>query len=288
MKLRHALFAATVFASIAMATGSANAAPAPLAATTVRDIAVARTNDPNSFLAVRSIISQARELDAKARGGKAPVASYLAKLGSKAVLPMIEMMNDGTAAPARRDVIEALGLLRDPRALPLLENVLDEEGDDATTRAAAEAVARYGNDEAMTRIEGALARSKSASRTNAILAGIGECRRVRMANVLARHATKGDAKVVARSFGRIGNAWAWKTVADKSEEAAVREIAARNLVAMFVRGDDEARNAASNALMVVDDPHTNALIAEAKKGASPELASALDALAARFAQNPAR
>ena len=121
---------------------------------------------------------------------------------------------------------------------------------------------------------------------------MGDCRRIRITEALASHLRSTNdeevARAVARSLGRAGNAWAWKTVADKSEEARIRETAARALVDAYVRRDGEARTAASNALMVVDAPETPALIAQAKKGAPADAIKALDALAERFARNPSR
>ena len=295
-------------ASAAVAT-PAEAAPPPAVAFRMpakpfaalrTDVAKARSIDPRAFAQVGSIVSHAADADARARGRKAPVALYLAKLGPSALMPMLEMLAldpprgvPAASAPAlRRDLIEAVGLLKDARALPVLEAILADPTEDAdTTRTVTEAVARVGTNEAATHILTALDAS-TGDRTRAIVAGMGECRRVRVTEALAsRIRTTGDeatARVAARSLGRAGNAWAWKTVADRSEEARVRETAARALVDAFARRDGEARVAASNALMVVDAPQTPALIAEARKGASPELAKALDALAARFAKNPAR
>lgn len=290
-------------------SGSAAAAPAPAVAFKMpakpfaelrKDVAQARAVDPRAFAAVSGIVSHAHEADARARGRKAPVALYLAKLGPSALMPMLEMLAIDpprgvpatSAAGVRRDLIEGVGLLKDPRALPVLTTILDDATEDAeTTRTASEAVARIGTEEAATRILSALDAS-SGERTRAILAGMGDCRRLRVTEALASRlrATNDDAvaRAAARSLGRAGNAWAWKTLADRSEEARIRETAARALVDAYVRRDGEARDAASNALMVVDAPETPALIAQAKKGASPDVVKALDALAERFARNPAR
>ena len=265
-----------------------------------KEVAKARAIDPRAFVAVNGIVSRAAETNARARGRKAPIAIYLAKLGPSALMPMLEMLAvdpprgvPATSAPGvRRDLIEAIGLLKDPRALPVLTSILEDTTEDAeTTRTVAEAVARIGTEEAANHLLAALEASRG-DRTRALLAGMGDCRRVRVTETLASHlrSTNDDAvaRAVARSLGRAGNAWAWKTLADKSEEARIRETAARALVDAYVRRDGEARMAASNALMVVDAPQTPALIAQAKRGASPDAVKALDALAERFARNPAR
>jgi hypothetical protein len=265
-----------------------------------RDVAQARTVDPRSFVAVSGIVSHAAENDARARGRKAPIALYLAKLGPSALMPMLEMLaldaphgvQAETAPALRRDLIEAVGLLRDARGLPVLASILEDKTEDAaTTRAVAEAVARIGTDAAATHILTALA-TATGDRARSIVAGMGECRRLRVTEALAvqlRTTTdEATARAAARSLGRAGNAWVWQTETDRSEEVRIREAAARALVDAYVRRDGEARDAASNALMVVDAPQTPALIADARKGASADTNKALDTLATRFTNNPSR
>ena len=90
------------------------------------------------------------------------------------------------------------------------------------------------------------------------------------------------------ALGHVGSAWAWQTLADRSQEAASREIAARALVSAYVQYAGDARDAAERALLVVDEQHTDALIEAARRGASTDVALALDELARRFARNPMR
>lgn len=278
MKTKHILFACTLAVGLAAAT-SASADP--------------RTE-------VRQAVLHKSALDAKARGHRAPVALYLRGMGKQALDPMLEIVSGGPAAAglpaeavtgARRDLVEAIGMLRDPKAIPVVAAVLDKESDEALVRTAAEALARIGTDDAVLRLRGALARSIGV-RANAILAGMGECRRESIAKLLAdrlsAHPDEATARVLVRSLGSAGNAWAWKTMPSRSEEAAVRAVAARALVDAFVRYDGEVRAAASNALMVVDDASTPALIAAARANAGGDTSRALDALSSRFAANPAR
>lgn len=278
MKKKHILFACTLAVGLAAAT-SASADP--------------RTE-------VRHAVLQKSALDAKARGHRAPVALYLRGMGKQALDPMLEIVAGGPAAAglpaeavsaARRDLVEAIGLLRDPKATPVVSALLEKEGDEDLVRTAAEALARIGTDEAVARLRGALARS-SGGRTTAILAGMGECRRESIAKLLAdrllAHPDEATARVLVRSLGSAGNAWAWRTMSSRSEESAVRSLAARALVDAYVTYGAEVRAAASNALMVVDDASTPALVAAARANASADTARALDALSARFATNPAR
>lgn len=295
-----------------MTTFSGRAHAAPISTTTTfrmptdpsanlqKEVARARAIDPRTFAVVNGIVVHAAEADGRARGRKAPTALYLAKLGPSALMPMLEMLAidpprgipAATAPGVRRDLIEAVGRLKDPRALPVLTPILEDQTEDAdTTQTVAEALARIGTQQAATRLLSALEASTGA-RTRAILAGMGECRHLRIAEALAARlrgaSDEAVARAAARSLGRAGNAWAWKTLADRSEEARIRVTAARALVDAYVRLDGEARDAASNALMVVDAPETPALIAEAKRGASPTVVNALDALAERLARNPSR
>lgn len=266
-----------------------------------REVAQARARDARPFAEVGRLVALAPELDARARARKAPVALYLAKLGPDALMPALEMLAidpphgvpEAAVPSIRRALIEAVGMLRDPRALRVLFAVLDDTGEDAdTTRTATEAIARIGTEAAAEKIVATLGKATSVERARAVIGGMGECRRLRVTEALAEQLrTTNDeatARAAARALGRAGNAWVWPTLGDRSEEGRIRETAARALVDAFVRHDGDIRTAASNALMVVDAPRTPALIAEARKTAPRETAIALDALAARLARNPAR
>ena len=104
-----------------------------------------------------------------------------------------------------------------------------------------------------------------------------------------------NSAAVARGVGVIvlATAQIWrrgveKVLAFRAPVLEARRPAAEALVRAFVSWDGEVRQAASNALMVVDEPSTPTLIETAKKSASPEQQPPLDALAHRFANNPAR
>jgi HEAT repeats len=280
--------------------GAAFRMPAQPFADLRRDVVQARAADPRPFAMVNDIVTFAPEVNAHARARRAPIALYLAKLGPSAVLPVLEKLaidaprglTTQSAPILRRDLIEAVGLLHDPRGLPVLSAIIDDETEDEeTTRTATEAIARIGTDEAASKLVASLAGARDA-RARAIVAGMGECRRLLVTEAAAERlrVTTDDAtaRVAARALGRAGNAWAWRTMADRSEEARIRETAARALVEAFARRNGEERTAAANALLVVDAPETPALIAAAKKGAIPDTVKALEGLAARFARNPTR
>jgi len=302
--------AAIAAACVLGAPSTASAAPAlaidastlpPHTRTALRDdIARARAADPASFGAVRDVVVRARELDRRARGRKAPIALHLAALGPKALLPLLELAAfeapalapDGDRAALRRDVVEAIGLLHDARAMPVLTALLDRDGDLEMTRTAAEAIGRLESTDAASTLTAALGKA-TGERATAIAAGMGACHRASIAKALAdRLAARPDeatAKVLARALGHAGNAWAWKTVAARDEETAARAIAARALVAAYVGYRGEAHEAASKALLVVDAPGTPSLLEAARKAAPDDAtARALDELADRFTHNPTR
>ena len=304
----------TAFALVTATPGYASAAglavdASELAAKTrtslKADIEKARIETPDLFRQVYDVAKRAGELDAGSRRPGAPLTMHFKVLGPRALMPMLELLAFEGHAPAdltptaraalRVGLLEAVGIIRDGRAVPVLARVAQRERDVDTTRASADALGRIGTDEAygalVTALENADAVGASGSeRVQALLAGVGSARRVDGTTLLAKrldaHPDAATAKAAAKALGTAGNAWAWKTLASRTDEASVREIAARALVKAYLAYAGEARSAASNALMVVDDTHTAALITNARRTASADQATALDELAARLAANP--
>lgn len=300
-------------AALALATTSVQASAAGLVldaselaaksrASLKTDIEKARIETPDLFRQVYDVAKRAGELDAGSRRPGAPLTMHFKVLGPRALMPMLELLVFEGHAPAdlthtaraalRVGLLEAVGIIRDARAVPVLARVALRERDVDTTRASADALGRIGTDEAYGALVTALESADAAAgeRVHALLAGIGSSRRVDGATLIAKrldaHPDAATAKAAAKALGTAGNAWAWKTLASRADEATVREIAARALVKAYVSYAGEARTAASNALMVVDDVHTAALITEARRSASADQTAALDELAARFAANP--
>jgi hypothetical protein len=277
------------------------------------DIDKARIETPDLFRQVQDVASRAAELDAGSRRPGVPLTMHFKVLGPRALMPMLELLAfDGhtstdltpmARAALRVGLVEAVGIIRDARAVPVLSRIALRERDVDMTRASADALGRIGTNDAYDALLAALASAESHSsaststgsseRVQALLAGVGSSRRVDGATLLAKRldheSSRPDAataKAIAKALGTAGNAWAWKTLANRADEATVREIAARALVKAYVAYPGEARIAAMNALLVVDDPHTNALVAAARSGASVDEAGALDALSSRLAKNP--
>ena len=316
-RTKIAITMASLFCGLALST-PASATPglaldstklAPPSRATLRsNIDKARLADPAAFHDVREIVLHAREADKKSRGRKAPNSLQLAGLGTKALMPMLELVafdassfasvpgasaGDADAradrASVARDLIEAIGLLKDARSMPVLVAILERDSDALTTRTAAEAVARMDSDEAANALVANLEKA-TGERATAILAGMGSCHRTLVARTLAdrlaAHPDDATARAIIKSLGHVGSAWAWKTLSDRSEEAASRETAARALVNAYVHYGSDAREAAAKALLVVDDAHTTTFMEAARRGAPADTALALDELARRFASNP--
>jgi len=212
-------------------------------------------------------------------GRKPPLALQLHALGPKALPSMLDMLaHDRATGTTKLAVIEAVGLHRDAHSVPVLAALLAKEDSDyATSRTVTEAIARMESDDAVLRITTALATAKG-DRARGILAGMGSCHREGIAKALAARAstTTDDATLLAivRALGDVGNAWAWQTLKSRSEESATRALAARTLADIYMHHTNDVRTAAADALLVVDDPSTPALV---------------DApLATRLAHNPAR
>lgn len=269
-----------------------------------QEIAAARTAHPEAFARVAAVRRDADALDAKKRGGRvAPLGRMLKQLGPQALMPMLDALlhPDAEGGPVTEGgrlslavgLLEAVGALRDERALPVLELLLDSrEQSPVVTRAAADAYGFMQTDAVAARLV-ALSRGGDAH-ARAVREGMGSCRRVVVAQALGAAVTDvSDVREqveLARTLGDVGNAWAWKTpsVVTRGEENEVRLIAARALVDAFVRWEGDARQAASNALLVVDARDTTALINNAMAKATEHQRAALEGLQARVQRNPTR
>lgn len=239
-------------------------------------IEAARTTHPSTFAAMAKMRADLPALEAKKRGPLPVLQRELRSLGKEAVPAMVDAL-DGAPRSMRAALVEAIGWHRSTEARPLLVSLLDD-ADPLVIRAAAEGVGRYSDDESVRTLVARLD-------VPAVAAGVGTCRRLAMASALGR---KLDSKGAIHALAELASSWAWKTgLPHASEEKAVRATAAAALIDVFVR-EPSLRSEASNALMVVDDPGTEALVAKAKPFASSDTVAALDRLLTRFASNPAR
>lgn len=265
------------------------------------EVQKARAQNAAVFAKVAEAPKLAVEADQASRGRAASITLPLHALGKDALFPMLEMlaldgpargkMNDTSWTTLRVGLIEAVGLVRDTRATPVLAAILDRESDFEVVRAAAEALGRIGDDASAKKL--ARLATTNNPKQAAVVSALGECRRTVAANALAKLTSSSDEAqllAVVKSLGTVGNAWAWETpdVSKTGEGLQVRAIAARALMGVFVKSTGYVRSKAERALLVVNDPATPSLIAAARQGASADLSRALDVLATKLANNPAK
>ncbi|MBX3228545.1 MAG: hypothetical protein KIT84_07825 [Labilithrix sp.] len=314
MKLVKKMVLGGLFAlAMTAASGNASAAPnrgllidtavlAPSASVTLRsDIDRAKLKSLAAFNAVNEIAIHADDLDKQSRRPGLPLTNAFKALGPEALMPMLELLAVDnhvpatTSASARKaletGLVEAVGLLKDPKALPVLTSILAKSKDLTMTFVTADAIAKLGSDDAVSALTSSL-KGADATRSREILRGLGSAHRLAatqtIAGALDAHPDADTAAVLARALGHSANAWAWKAKKGGAEEAPSRDAAARSLMKAYLGYEGEARNAALKALLVVDASSTMSLINNARKGATPAQTAALDDLASRFASNPAR
>lgn len=266
----------------------------PLELSTLRkQIARARAEQPTTFRAVAGLRSRLPAIAARQRGRLVTVVLPLRRLGRRALLPMLASLEEprGTLTARawrgwRVSLLEAVGSLRDPRSRPLLEATLSRtEQDPAVWRGAARALARLGDERALTTLLGL---TKERERLHDLVPALGECRRLRCARALARLLRQaGEDRVLAAraaaALGQTGNAWAWKTPAVRrsGEGEATRLAALEALVQAYPTLDAPARDAAVKAVALVGHPRTHAVISADRARTSGATAEALDELARR-------
>ncbi|QQR43644.1 hypothetical protein JKA73_32260 [Myxococcus xanthus] len=269
------------------------------------NISRARQENPAAFIRFDTAAAQVDALDAKKRGTLAAVSPGLRALGPEALWPMVERLafppQETPRLPSRESarlafkvgLVEATGALRDLRLAPLWKSLLESpDTQPQVLRAVAGALARLETlDAANTLI--AASKQKDA-RGEAAMEALGLCRRLvatrALADALDARPERDVMRRLAKALGDAGSAWAWKTsgVKARSEEGAIRRVAAEALVRAYLDTDGDVRRAVSNALMRVDAPQTPTLIDAARLSAPPSQQAALDALAERLRHNPLR
>ncbi len=309
MSSRALVVALCVLASPALAGGvllSLEQLPPEAASALSKQLAAARASDPAAFGAVARVYAAANGLDESKRGPLAPLSRALKPLGPAALMPMLELaavrvpegppLTPSAALSLGVGLLEAIGAQRDARAAPVLWGVVSRPGLAAElTTAAAEAYGFLQTEEVSARLLGRVGEGGALTPSQrAVLAGVGSCRVASLAagltKVIARARSDEDRLAFIRAYADLGNAWAWRTpgAVAKADEQAVRQRAAQALLQLYVSGSPAVRQAASNALMVVDAPGTAERVRALRERKTGEEAAALDALAQRLARNPTR
>lgn len=267
--------------------------PEPARRAIAAEIAKAKIAEPAAFEAVRKVRGVRREFYGQRRNPVPAAGRELRALGPSALWAMVDAL--AFDAPARDGLsddewtaltvglIEAVGVLRDPRSGPVLGAVF-ESGASAPriAHAAAMALGRLCGDAEL----GLLAKHIEAgdARRLAAIHGLGECKRVesvdKLATLLAMETDAATIEALASALGAVGSSWAWKAMGPQSEARglAVRKAAATALVAAFARRPGETRASLGRAVRAVEHPETGALIERARIGAGAEAKAALDRL----------
>lgn len=265
MTLRQLL--ATAACALALAI------PAHAAPVAAHPPAVRAARDPGA-----SIDALTRKVAGLPRDRRAAVVRDLEAVGPSALDALLARLAKDSAAMARlraanpdaagafdAALVEAVGALRSPRALPALVAVFEGPTDDRRlVRASADGLGKLcdsGGFDVLARHAATLDRREQAAE-----AGLGLCRTGRSATLLA--ARLGEAhdpatvKALADGLGQVGSSWAWEAMgpANAATGARVRRTCADALVAAYARTEGPARESLGQALLMVDDPSTAAAL----------------------------
>lgn len=316
-KSKRAVWTIAVAAAVVLQAGTALAAPrategrgVALTATQLPAAARAqlqheidgwRVSHPGAFRAVAQVKGCSKAGYENNRNPQPECFRELKALGGGVVLPMLSALvfdvPQGLAStPAERTaltvgLLRAVGVARDPRAAPVLKAVFEQGAEDVRGEAA-EALGRLGGD-----AELAVLTQHSVAGDPlrlAALQGLGECKRLAAAKVLATqlagHPDETATAITVRSLGNVASSWAWKAMvqgkkATEAEGLQVRTTAAQALVPAFAWASEANREEIAQALQMAQHPQSAAWLAAAKTGADAATARAYEALAARLAKH---
>ncbi len=285
----------------ASAAGGAVIAPERLAAedrdALRQQIDVARAHDPQVFEDLARLRTDLPSLDQRRRGRLAPITLMLKPMGDRALMPMLERLafadaergelTDTAWRAWQAGLIEAVGIRRDERAAPVLRAILDgPAADPLVMTETVEAFAKLDSEAIAAEL---VARSlRDGPWHEALLAGMGYCRRLavaqRLAEVMDSQPPVPTAQAVARSLGNLGAGGSWQLLGpeQRSNEVEIRGLAARTLIVAHLHYTGEVQRMATKALLVVDLDATPAIIADARRGADSAQLASLDRLLSRF------
>jgi hypothetical protein len=279
--VKQLALAVMMTAQAALAEGAFTLTLAPKErATLEQQIATARARSPDTFRQVAALRASLARLDHGKRGRYAPVTSWLNAIpqatwaladaivfsgGVDASLPL-------TARVAwQAGLLESLGARREPKTEGLLVAVLVSPGlESAVRRSAADALGRLGTESAAQALVAAASAASGVDR-EAVLAGMGTCRRLTvtafLAQALARASVESEQLALIKALSVNGNAWALETPAGAPAPAEVRRIqttAAGALVKAFVATSGRVKTEAHDGLRIVNAPDTALLLAQSR------------------------
>lgn len=282
-----------VTAQVALAGGALEVKLDPADAAKIeKQVALAKKAQPAAFEQVAKIQRDLTLIDAKKRGRFAPITTLLNSV-PEATWALVEaIVSTGAVQPdAPRSAVIAwqTGLLEslgDRRVLgtePVLIAALEAATEPEVLRSAADGLGRLGTDGAATALIAAASKREGVAR-EAVFAGMGSCRRTQVASFLSRQlglaSADSERLALVKGLSRVGNEWALETPGGtpaKAEIPAIRQLAAGALVKLYAESQGHVRQAASDAVLVVNAPETKVLLAQLR-AKDP---AAIDALIAK-------
>ncbi len=297
--MKRFLLVLSVALSMSAFAGGAVVAPQSLSADALKlvraQVEQAKAKQPAAFAGVQGLKAQVATLDKQKRGRLVALTPMLKGLGEGAEWALVDALVfsgelsaelPATAKTAWQvGLLEALGALRDVKVQPVLEAALATGSSVDTTRAAAEALAKLGNDAAVTTLL-AFAPNAGPAR-DAVENALGHCRRTAVAQYLARVLVERPTVNTVRAMSTLASSWAWETpgaLPVPAEAKAIRAAVVDALVKVFLNASPELKQQAADALVVVNAPEAQALLDNAR-AKDP---AAVDALKARLAKYQGR
>jgi len=284
-------------ATAAAATGVAvDASHLPVAAraSLTTQVNAWRTTHPGAFAALRGVQGCSREGYRSARNPVPNCSREMRALGAGVLLPMLEALalaepagladSDEEKTALANAMLQAVGILRDRRATPILVAVFEHGHRRAlsgTAREAALALGRLGDEEAFA----VLAKHTATGdpRRLAAIAGLGQSRRLDGAQHLAALGTSerdaGALVAIAHALGIAASSWAWQAMGSDAADLglAVRTTAAKALVDLFVRHAGDVRVQAGKSLLMAEHKDTRELLLGARRKVDATTAAEIDA-----------
>jgi hypothetical protein len=251
-------------------------------------VAQQKRTDPASFTAIRELQGLRPEVYRERRHPIPEVGRELQHMGTKALLPMLEALvleaprYETLSSQERQALVEgmlsAVARLRDARASAPMRAAFATSQPEWASRGIAAALGKLCDASSYERLVAGL---RDSARRSAAVDGLGECRSIDAARVLASEleqaTSSDDAATLARVLGNLGSSWAWRALgaSRQAEGEQVRDVVAAALVKSYSRYGGEARARHRAALTMVEPVGLRRLV-DANRPADAAVARELD------------
>lgn len=299
------LLGSLLFSTSALADGiliAPGALSADALSTLKGQVAKARAQQPAAFKAVAGVKGHKWETYRNYRNPMPSTSRELRGLGAPALMPMLEALalNQPTRGALKDEewdalaigMLEAVGVLRDTRARPVLLAAFESNARPAVIAAAGRALGRLGGDAELQMLTKHAV--KGDARYLEAIGGLGQMRRIEAAKHLASilASTKDDSVVeaTADALGTLGSSWGWRSYGPKyaAQGLEVRKACAQALAPTFVRVKGTARTAVADGILMVEHPDTVDFLESARPSTGAATQKAVDTLIARVEKQRTR